>query len=478
MKRILFSILLLSCLLMTKTSQAQNLVSFEFKTSLPLFFYQLVLGNEAKYGVEAYKITYTTTDIRGVLDTASGLITIPNTSAITSPLALVQHGTVSGRDDVPSNLMGGYELGAFLTSTGYVAIQPDYLGLGESRGFHPYVHADTEASAGIDMILAAKEFLEQRDVAFNEQLFVTGYSQGGHAAMAAHRELEANYSETLPVTAAAPMSGPYSISTATKESLLSDDEYLFPGYALWTLMSYNEAYSLYDSVAQYVKQPYATYAEAFYNEEIALDSLQRALIAELTATEGSSVVRFMFQDSIIDAVINRPNHPFNLALEDNDTFDWTPTSPTRLYYCMADDQVSFENSLLADSVMNANGAADLTSFDVMPTADHIGCVTPASLATLAFFKQFAIFSEITSTRDLVELEGVNAFPNPTSGSIQLTGIPQSANLQVFDMQGRIQKNVVLRQGTNDLDISGLSQGVYLFRVISDNGVWNRQIIRN
>ncbi|GAB5551547.1 MAG: hypothetical protein Sapg2KO_11380 [Saprospiraceae bacterium] len=477
MKRILYSILFLSCLLISKTSTAQNLVSFEFKSSLPVIAFQLVIGSEAKYGVDSYKITYTTTDIRGALDTASGLVSIPNTSAIVFPLGLVQHGTVSGRDDVPSNLRGGYELGAAFSSAGYVVMMPDYLGLGDSRGFHPYVHADTEASAGIDMILATKEFLEQRDIDINDQLFVTGYSQGGHAAMAAHRELQANYSETLPVTAAAPMSGPYSISTATKATFLSDEEYQFPGYGIWTLMSYNEAYPLYDSVAQYVKQPYATYAEAFYNEEITLDSLQRALISELTANHGGPVVRFMFQDSIISAITNQPDHPFNLALEDNDTYDWAPTAPTRLYYCMADDQVAFTNSVLADSVMNANGAADLMAIDVLSTANHGGCVIPASLSTLAFFNQYANFSVVSSTKGIVELEGVNAFPNPTSGAIQLTGIPQRAQLQVFDMQGRIQKNAVLTQGTNDLDIADLSQGIYLFRVVAENGVWNRQIIK-
>lgn len=477
MKRILCSILLLSCLLISKTSTAQNLVSVESKGDISQFVLQLLVGPEAKYGISSYKITYTTTDIRGALDTASGLVSIPKNESIRFPLGLVQHGTVSGRDDVPSNLKGGYELGAGFSSAGYIVIQPDYLGLGESRGFHPYVHSDTEASAGIDMIFATKEFLEQQNVAYSDQLFVTGYSQGGHAAMAAHRELQANYSETLPVTAAAPMSGPYSISMATKARFLSDEEYQFPGYGIWTLMSYNEAYPLYDSVAQYVKQPYATYAEAFYKEEITLDSLQSALIAELTANHGGSIVRFMFQDSIITAIANQPDHPFNLALEDNDTYDWAPTAPTRLFYCMADDQVAFTNSVLADSVMNANGAADLVAIDVLSTADHGDCIIPASLSTLAFFNQYANFSVVSSTKGIVELEGVNAFPNPTSGAIQLTGIPQRAQLQVFDMQGRIQKNAVLTQGTNDLDIADLSQGVYLFRVIAENGVWNRQIVK-
>lgn len=476
MKQILLSILFLSTLVFGSKVQAQTLVSSQQNVTLPSFVYSLVLGPDAKYSVETYKITYTTTDIRGVLDTASGLVTIPATSDISSPLVLVQHGTVPSREEVPSNLKGGYELGAFLSSTGYVAIQPDYLGLGDSRGFHPYVHAGTEASAGIDMILATKEFLIQKGVSFNEQLFVTGYSQGGHAAMAAHRELQANYSAELPVTAAAPMSGPYSISTATKERLLSDDPYQFPGYGLWTLMSYNEAYNLYDSLAQYVKQPYATYAESFYKEEISLADLQVLLIDKLTEDHGASIVRFMFQDSIIDAVTNQPDHPFNLALQDNDTYDWAPNAPTRMFYCMADDQVAFTNSILADSVMNANGAVDVDAIDVLPTADHGGCIQPASLAALAFFKQFVSFSVVSSTKNLPELEGVNAFPNPTSAAIQLSGIPSRAQVQIIDMQGRVQRMEVLSEGTNDLDIGELPRGIYLFRVVAETGVWNRQVV--
>src|SRR5258707_14075515 len=41
------------------------------------------------------------------------------------------------------------------------------------------------------------------------KLFITGYSQGGHVAMATHRAMEA---AGMPVTASAPMSGPYAMA--------------------------------------------------------------------------------------------------------------------------------------------------------------------------------------------------------------------------------------------------------------------------
>lgn len=476
MKTRLSLFVLLLSFISSQTLQAQQLVSYEGKGTLPFIFYTFLVGSEAKYDVETYKITYTTTDLMGAVDTASGLVALPVTDDFTPPLALVQHGTVSGPDDVPSNLAGGFELGAILTSAGYISIQPDYLGLGESDGLHPYVHADSEASAGIDMIFATQELLGELGTQSNGQLFVTGYSQGGHAAMAAHRSLELDYADVLPVTAAAPMSGPYSISEATRERLLSDSTYNYPAYAAWTLMSYNEAYGLYDSLVQYMKQPYADMALSFKNEEIDLADLQVLMIDQLTMDHGGPIVKFMFHDSLITAISTDENHPFNHALRDNDTYDWAPMAPTRLFYCMNDDQVAFTNSVLADSVMNANGAADLQAIDVDPTQDHTGCILPAGMATLNFFKIYADFSLITSTNKLSELEGLSLFPNPASSQVRINGLPENATIQVIDMQGRILQNRALTQGSESISVEAFVPGMYLFRVTAPEGVWNQQVM--
>ncbi|MEO0340512.1 MAG: T9SS type A sorting domain-containing protein [Bacteroidota bacterium] len=476
MKRLLPISLFTLFLFSTISLSAQELISAQRVITLPRSNFSIILGSAAKYSVEAYRVTYTTPDVNGVTDTASGLITIPVANgAINSPTVLVQHGTVASRDAVPSNLQGGYELGAFFSTVGYTTVQPDYLGLGDSRGFHPYVHAATEASAGVDMILAAQTFFEQQGVPVNDQLFVTGYSQGGHAAMAAHQLLQESYSEDLPVVASAPLSGPYSISTATVDGLLTDDPYNFPGYAAWTLMGYNQIYNLYDSLEQYMVQPYADMALQFFTDSIELGTLHQMMIDSLTAQQGAPIIRFMFQDSIIDQVTNNPNHPLNVALRDNDTYLWAPTSPTRLYYCMADDQVTFTNSVFADSVMNELGAADLDAIDVNSTADHGGCVLPAGLATITFFNQFADFT-VTSTRNLPELQGVIAYPNPAIDQVQLLGVPDESLLNIFDANGRLIRQENLTSSTPNISVAQLPQGVYLFRLVAEKGVWNQQII--
>ena len=47
------------------------------------------------------------------------------------------------------------------------------------------------------------------NVALNGQLFLMGYSHGGHVTMALHRELEQYHANEITITASAPMAGAY-----------------------------------------------------------------------------------------------------------------------------------------------------------------------------------------------------------------------------------------------------------------------------
>src|SRR5688500_11458839 len=175
-----FSITLLSFTI--PVSSQEFLVDFTFlgsRTKLEMFPSLLVFVD---YDIHLYKIRYKTLDVNMQPDTASGLLVVPQVPADTKlPLVLYAHGTTSGPDDVPSNLRGGYEVAMGYAGFGFATIAPDYLGLGDSRGFHPYLHAETEASASLDMIFAAHEFLENNDPDLDpEFLFLAGYSQGGH----------------------------------------------------------------------------------------------------------------------------------------------------------------------------------------------------------------------------------------------------------------------------------------------------------
>ncbi|MFN0074264.1 MAG: lipase family protein, partial [Chloroflexota bacterium] len=106
-------------------------------------------------------------------------------------------------------------------SYGYAVVVADYLGLGSSPGYQAYCHARSEATCVVDALRAGKSLCASNNVTLNAQLFLAGYSQGGHVTMAAHRELETFHTNEFTVTASAPCAGPYDLGGVTIESLLT-----------------------------------------------------------------------------------------------------------------------------------------------------------------------------------------------------------------------------------------------------------------
>ena len=450
----------LFCCLFFVSSYAQNIISVEFLDARTKEEVVADYGFLMQNGTELWKVTYTTPDVFNQLDTASGLLVIPvREESTTYPLLVYQHGTVDGPQDVPSNLQGGYELAEVFAGLGYVALAPDYLGAGEARGFHPYVHRETEASAAVDMIRAFRDYASEMDVLINEQLFVTGYSQGGHASMALHQTLELELSDEIPITAAAHLSGPYSVSGIMRGVIVGDVPYNFPAYAPNIYLSYNYVYGLYTDLEQVFKPTYVDAIQDFYDGTTGLNSLNNFLINTLTQEYGEPLARYMFQDSII-AILEDPDsdHPILEALRDNDTYEWAPQQPTRIFYCMADDQVNFRNSIVADSVMQELGAADLATSDLNPAADHGQCVEPAVIQTAFFFGSLGEWT--VDTEEPYQNISMQVYPNPAKDWLQIEGLEADAQVQLFNQQGGLVLNTYLPFGQRQLHLPQLAAGMY------------------
>ncbi len=459
---------------------AQTVVSSEYLGERSKATLQAQFGPLVQNGVKLYKITYTTPDPFNQLDTASGLVVTPVREGDWGyPLLCFQHGTVNSRADVPSNLRGGYEAGLVFGGMGYIALLPDFLGLGESRGFHPYVHAATEAAVAVDMFRATRAFVQTLDgVSLNpeEQIFVCGYSQGGHAAMALQRSLELEHADEFNLVASAPMSGPYSISGAMIERLTADEEYFYPAYIPNTFLSYNYVYGLYDSIQQAFKEPYAGLIRQYFEERVTLSELNDTLIQTLTLLEGASQATFMIQDSLLDAILNQPDHPVNVALRDNDVYDWSPQAPTRLYYCMNDDQVVYTNSVLADSVMNANGAADLEAIDVNPAADHGGCVEPAFIATILFFLQYQDIAMVSESTNQTAPE-IEVGPTPARDFVRVRNAPAGTEAFLYHQNGALAARAMRLNDGGQVELSGLPAGLYYLVLRKGEWMTVRRVVR-
>ena len=172
-------------------------------------------------GVDFYDLQYRTVDPVGNPTIVSGALMVPTGSGAQCsggrPIVLYAHGTNTDRSlnlaDItnPSNTEGAL-IAAMFAAQGYIVVAPNYAGYDISTlAYHPYLNADQQSKDMMDALTAARTALPHSmttSTTDGGKLFITGYSQGGHVAMATHRAMQA---AGLTVTASAPMSGPYAL---------------------------------------------------------------------------------------------------------------------------------------------------------------------------------------------------------------------------------------------------------------------------
>jgi len=137
-----------------------------------------------------------------------------------------------------------------------------------------------------------------------------------------------------------------------------------------------------------------------------------------------------------------------------------------MLYCPADDQVPFTNSILTDSVMNANGAEQVMAMDVSDgrALDHSDCIVPALNTGIPWLLSFVDTTTPVPGDPITE---VNVFPNPASDVIIIEHPEGLDRVEVFDMMGRLIFSISQsRQVVTEVDLSSLATGVYLFSLES------------
>jgi hypothetical protein len=471
---LLFTIVFTLCY-SPKVHSQEVLVESEFLSNNPSFLLGFVPGIPAEYDVDYYKLTYNTVDTQGEPTIASGAIAIPVTDDCnTFPLAVYCHGTVLKQLAVPSEENTEGLITKVFSSTGFIAVAPDYIGLGESTGVHPYVHAESQATATIDLIRAAKEFLETQEESDNGETYITGYSQGGHAAMATVKYAQDNgLSEELGISGAAPCSGPYNLSGSQASVLLSGEPYSNPGYVVYLIIGYERAYgNIYEELGDIIQSPYDEDVQPFF------DGMQN----EFTMAAANAVLPNMLDEILVDSVLtafeNNPNHPLRLALADNDNFDWAPEVPLRMYYCTGDEQVSSDNSVTALDSMQANGATDVDAINSQPNSTHGECVLPALSDAYQFFADIATPCGLITGIDQSSVQPLDVYPNPASARVQIK-LPQSEEqgyLIVQDTWGRIMIEKTFVTSMPVINVEKLAAGTYVMSVKSGDTIRRNTLI--
>jgi dienelactone hydrolase len=343
------------------------------------------------FGADAYRLTYSTVGVDGSPTTATGLVLLPRNGRRHLLTVSYAHGTMAARADAPSRSLDSLASASALlfAGAGYATVAPDYLGLGYGPGPHPYLHLATEASASLDLLRAAHTFALSRHRQLDGDTFVTGFSQGGAAAMALGKALQDGTDPRLHLAALAPMSGPYDLEHAELPALFAgkldsaDSNY----YLSYAMREWQPIYHVFDAPTDVWLGDWANRAPALFDgrrDDVAiLKVLPRRLDRLFTPA--------------FRARLAHPDGGLLEGLRANDVgCDWAPAAPVRLYAARGDEQVAFANSRSCAAALASRGVhAPLVD---MGATGHFGSTLRATPRVLAFFQRIQTPSRTVGKR--------------------------------------------------------------------------------
>jgi hypothetical protein len=328
-------------------------------------------------GVSLYRVRYWTPGIDGNLVVASGLIAFPRAERLRGVVSF-QHGTASQRASVPStpDPSNGVLAAAAFAGQGYLLVAADYIGLGASTLWHPYLHAATEASSAIDLLRAARGVVAAAGMQWPDTLLLTGFSQGGHVTLAMQRALESTPLEGLAVRGSAPIAGPFDLAAMSVPFALEGHSPASSLYLAYMVNSYANVYG--EALGTALQEPYASLVPTLFDGEHDEDSIMAALPRD---------PRRMFRDDFLRTYEGGEANWLRERLVANSLYDWTPRAPVRLYFGSLDADVSPREAERESTRLQERGA-DVAVVDV-GAFDHEGSVLQSVPLLLAWFDELA-----------------------------------------------------------------------------------------
>jgi hypothetical protein len=420
----------------------------------------LQLAYTPKCTLTVYHLTYETTDPAGNLTPASGALMVPGgtDSGCTGarPIVLYAHGTTTDRNFDIAQLTAadddeGVLLAAVFAAEGYIVVAPNYLGYDTSTlGYHPYLIAAQQSKEMIDSLSAARSALPTADAPNSTdggKLFITGYSEGGYVAMATHSAMQ---SAGMPVTASAPMSGPYTLAAfgdAIFEGQVSDSA---PENVTLLVVGYQKAYGdIYSTPAQVFESTYASSIESLFpgttpvSQLVSAGKFPSALFSNTPPAPGYAIytpatspaslagvfaagfgapdlVNNTYRGTYLSDALAHPDGGFptltddlpaanpgnalRLRLKDNDLRNWSPSAPTLLCGGNSDPTVFFFNTTLMQDYWAGHppgSAPVILDIDSAPTANdpygNLKTAFSAAKAVLAVNGEAAVLAAYHAT---------------------------------------------------------------------------------
>lgn len=327
---------------------------------------QAITG-KARCDVRVVALHYDTVGVNNERANASGVLLVPAGACASAQHPLVAYAkgtdvqkprTLANPSDSETSL-----LASMYAAQGYAVVATDYLGFAKSTyAYHPYLHADSEASAVIDSIRAARNAAVASGVQFNGKVMVTGYSQGGHASAAAHRAIERDHAAEINLVAGAHLAGPYNLSGSLRlNAPIAGYQFFVP----YLVTAWQKVYgNVYSNVTQAFKAPYASTVENL----LPSPTLNYTTLVTTGALPGGTPEQArdaLFQSAFLADVQTNPNNALLANGKKNDLLGWNPKARTLLCGGAGDPTVPpavHQAAAVADFA--SRGVTTVTSVDV------------------------------------------------------------------------------------------------------------------
>jgi len=332
---------------------------------------------------------------------------------------------------------------AFFAAHGWIVIAPNFAGIDSSPlPYSPYLNADAQSKDMINAYTAAMAAVKAglpSGITASTRLFVSGYSAGGHTAMATHRAMEA---ANIAVTGAAPLSGAYALlafgdAAVTYSSPSVGSTIYYP----YIINSYQQSYgNLYtNGPADVFSANYASGIDTLFPGAYDLNTIvssgkvpQFALFNSTTPGQGTEPSTgipaldaamavpnpatnpvgalgfgspYLINNSVriayaLDSAANpdgvvpslttglpaaAPLHPLRKGLKLNDLRGWAPKAPVMLCGGHDDPEVfySLNTTVMAGEWASLIGTGQVNVVDVDPGSPQSAGGLPTDMATIA-----------------------------------------------------------------------------------------------
>lgn len=344
----------------------------------PKFFSTAITATPARHGVKLYRITYhSVIPEQGNRPTvATGLLAIPDTGASSFPMLSYQHGTVYGKQEVPSFPEQSPETQLALAQfagQGYVMIGADYFGMGASPEGEGYLVKESHQQATYDMLMAARAVLDHMKIS-TPKLMLGGWSQGGFVTMALLEKLETvGIKVDGATTASAPFDG-FSTLSGFLDFPRPNDAGWVPTLFILTAFSFETYYGV-PGLAQSIISPdyYELCRKAYAREPFNPADIPMDL---------HKLVRADYFDPRYFAA-----SVYGRLLKNRTTaYRWIIKSPVRNYFGLSDEVITEGQGQLAMFYQRSIGAGN-TKVEAITTGktDHRGTYATAVPQWKAWF---------------------------------------------------------------------------------------------